>query len=203
MIISWMLRSTVVLSALRCVSSIIGSEFFVEETIGYGIMGMLAISNEKIYTCVASRYHKEYQVSRQDMYIPKSKRNKGTMYLWWLELYDAGKLLIWQPIEGVLAELRTGTSRWGNTWKKKISRRKATISNKRIAQTRTSYRGKNVVNSVIHKALRHFVNSTRVGTARCYMSKGKNPVSTNNSLNEPMPPEFSTNEVETWDTDSF
>jgi hypothetical protein len=178
--LSWILRSTVVLDTIRCMSTVIGSEFFVEEIIGYGLLGIIATSNNDAYKCAIAMYDNQYKLVRKSNYVPRSKRNKGIIYLWWLELYNVIGVWTRQQLMKVL--------RYIQPFRKRAIRQLPKRSNKRITQTSMRYNRKfRVGHTLLHHVMTKMTKSTQRVIARCYMNTA----------------EDKSQEIETWDTDSF
>jgi hypothetical protein len=112
-----------------------------EEIIGYGVLILAVISNDKAYTCFAETYKRKCQRNSNHNYIPKSRRRKDIMYLWWLEPYDTVLVPAWQKLIQGLKYMQPVETRVGNYWKGRNIRRSPKIADKRIARSNSqSYR---------------------------------------------------------------
>jgi hypothetical protein len=148
---------------MRCVSSMIGSELFIEEIMGYSLMGIVAISNEKVYNCLNAIYREKYPPNSQKEYVPKSQRKKNIVYLWWLELYDAIESAVWHPIVHVLSSVRIS--------KKIVARRSPWMAYRRLAPSSTrSLRRKGVGCASISHIRRKVAENTHRVISKCYVT---------------------------------
>jgi hypothetical protein len=210
---SWVLRSTVVWGIIMHVSTVLGAELFLE-IIGYVLMCGMAICNENVYQLLIARYYKQGPTNNQDEYIPKSKRRRYVVYLWWIELYDATSKFLIVPvnawIEGFTrrSPYRLHTLESSRIWKRGITRRGPTIANKRIAHASTRInRYRKLKHTTVNHTMKHVRDCAELLIARCYMSRGvgasyPSTAQTSNQKKNVEPPSLESKSAETepWDT---
>jgi hypothetical protein len=193
------MRSTVAISTVRCASFIIGTDYFIEEIIGYGLLSVLAISNENVYKCLVAQYQAEYPPNRKSDYVPKSRRKKSQVYLWWLELCDTVKTSVWCALVSAISSTRI--------WKKGFTR-SSIVANRQRAKRKAG----SVKTRAGYGPLRCIRQSVARSTCRviskCYMTNNTKKGYPSAMLDGTQNVEVELGrrrqkETDQWDTDSF